>query len=87
MSSGEVLTRGQEVLAGAGRDAAAEAGTVAGRLAEVAGNAGARPAQLAAGPRSSVSSRMRRSPGSSPDTPLLVITPICVTESAVERKW
>jgi hypothetical protein len=46
--SGEVLTRGQEVLAGAGRDAAAEAGTVAGRLAEVAGNADA-SAQLAAG--------------------------------------
>jgi hypothetical protein len=46
--SGEVLTRGQEVLAGAGRDAAAEAGTVAGRLAEVAGNAEA-SAQLAAG--------------------------------------
>jgi hypothetical protein len=46
--SGQVLTRGQEVLAGAGRDAAAEAGTVAGRLAEVAGNAEA-SAQLAAG--------------------------------------
>ncbi len=43
-----MLTRGQEVLAGAGRDAAAEAGTVAGRLAEVAGNAEA-SAQLAAG--------------------------------------
>ena len=46
--SGRVLTHGQEVLAGAGRDAAAEAGTVAGRLAEVAGNAEA-SAQLAAG--------------------------------------
>jgi hypothetical protein len=46
--TGQVLTRGQEVLAGAGRDAAAEAGTVAGRLAEVAGNAEA-SAQLAAG--------------------------------------
>ncbi len=46
--SGQVLSRGQEVLAGAGRDAAAEAGTVAGRLAEVAGNAEA-SAQLAAG--------------------------------------
>jgi hypothetical protein len=46
--SAQVLTRGQEVLGGAGRDAAAEAGTVAGRLAEVAGNAEA-SAQLAAG--------------------------------------
>jgi hypothetical protein len=46
--SGRVLSRAQEVLAGAGRDAAAEAGAVAGRLAEVAGNAEA-SAQLGAG--------------------------------------
>jgi hypothetical protein len=46
--SGRVLARAQDVLAGAGRDAAAAAGTVAGRLAEVAGNAEA-SAQLGVG--------------------------------------
>jgi hypothetical protein len=36
--SGRVLSRAQEVLAGAGRDAGAEAGTVATRLTEIAAN-------------------------------------------------
>jgi hypothetical protein len=36
--SGQVLSRAQEVLAGAGRDAGAEAGTVAARLTEIAAN-------------------------------------------------
>jgi len=46
--SGRVLARAQEVLGGAGRDAAAEASTVAARLAEISANADA-SAQLAAG--------------------------------------
>jgi hypothetical protein len=36
--SGRVLSRAQDVLAGAGRDAGAEAGTVATRLTEIAAN-------------------------------------------------
>ena len=46
--SGQVLGRAQEVLAEAGRDAAAEAGVVAARLTEISANDEA-SAQLAAG--------------------------------------
>ncbi len=46
--SGQVLGRAQEVLGEAGRDAAAEAGTVASRLTEISANDEA-SAQLAAG--------------------------------------
>jgi hypothetical protein len=46
--SGQVLAHAQGVLAGAGRDAAGEAGTVAGRLTEISANDEA-SAQLGAG--------------------------------------
>ncbi len=46
--SGQVLDLTQEVLSGAGRDAAAETGSVAGRLTEISANSDA-SAQLAAG--------------------------------------
>lgn len=44
----QVLTRAQDVLSGAGRDAAAETGSVAGRLTEIAASSDM-SAQLAAG--------------------------------------